>query len=119
MEEEVTHWPDTWLRAEVLERDGHKCTKCGSPGPRLALHHREYVISRRQMTNTTPDDVVTLCMSCHGKAHRAELRANPRRFVCQSCNAERFSPSYLGLIKCPQCGGAMHSDSAECVRTTD
>jgi len=114
--EEVERWPDTWLRAEVLKRDGYQCTKCGSAGPRLALHHREHVIGRRKMVNTTPDDVVTLCMSCHIKAHREELRSNPRRFVCQSCRAERFSPSYLGLIKCPHCGGKMHGEQTDNVR---
>lgn len=57
------HWKN--LRAEVLKRDGKKCTRC----PKriwLQVHHRFY---RSRFEDSIPDDLVTLCRWCHKAEH--------------------------------------------------
>lgn len=96
------------LRQEVLERDSHKCVQCGSPGPRLAMHHREFEYGRHRPSYLdTVDDLETLCMSCHSRYHHAQLRANPRLLACWTCGHERYSPGSSGHYTCPKCKGTM------------
>lgn len=45
------------FRAQVLARDGHKCTRCGSTW-KLVAHHDK--------PGYTPDCGRTLCGRCHG-----------------------------------------------------
>lgn len=61
---ETPHWRN--LRKQAFERDGHKCTSCGSP-KRLEGHHLHY---RSDFTRCTVDDVQTLCGECHKAHHR-------------------------------------------------
>jgi 5-methylcytosine-specific restriction endonuclease McrA len=53
------------LRTVTFERDGHKCTKCGSPND-LHAHHTVY---RAHPQDTQPGDLITLCLACHRKQH--------------------------------------------------
>ena len=48
------------LKKSVRERDGNTCTICGKPGDRV--HHIDY-----DKKNSSPDNLITLCISCHGK----------------------------------------------------
>ena len=54
-------------RLEVLERDGHKCTKCSST-KLLQVHHLSYVVGRKAWEYDN-DNFVTLCRDCHKVAH--------------------------------------------------
>lgn len=57
------------LRRRVLERDGHRCTGCGSEDA-LQAHHFTYKrISRERLT-----DLVTLCEGCHKARHGVPMR---------------------------------------------
>jgi len=47
----------------IRDRDGNICTTCGSTR-RLAVHHINYI-----KEDLGPENLVTLCPSCHGKAH--------------------------------------------------
>lgn len=67
---QTEHW--RVLRSSVLDRDGHKCRKCGS-GKFLQVHHRIY---RTLWTETIADDLVTLCNDCHEREH--DIHLNPR-----------------------------------------
>lgn len=49
------------LRAEIIRRDGGKCTRCGS-GERLHVHH---IIPWRKSQDDNPSNLVTLCGACH------------------------------------------------------
>lgn len=53
-----------WLliRKQVLERDCHQCTECGSAED-LHVHHLTY----ENEGNEKLEDLVALCSSCHGK----------------------------------------------------
>jgi 5-methylcytosine-specific restriction endonuclease McrA len=50
----------------VLERDGWRCQKCGSP-ENLQVHHK---IKRSQRGNDSLENLVTLCAYCHIAEHR-------------------------------------------------
>lgn len=51
--------------AEVRARDGNRCAKCGSPRD-LHVHHR---VLRGQGGRDDPENVITLCASCHRWCH--------------------------------------------------
>ncbi len=70
----VTPFPTTWdghttpakadwaeLRLVILERDGYRCTRCGST-THLHIHHRH---SRCQGGTDEMDNLETLCGDCH------------------------------------------------------
>ena len=54
-------------RLVVLERDGRRCVQCGSDH-RLHVHHRESW-EPGQAGPHEPDNLETLCASCHRKRH--------------------------------------------------
>ena len=49
------------LRAEALERDGHRCRFCDGT-VRLTVHHRRYP---RVFGTETVDDLTTMCSGCN------------------------------------------------------
>jgi hypothetical protein len=53
------------IRQMALERDGKKCTRCGSTH-RLQAHHVTY----RRRGHEKVKDLTTLCSDCHDKHHR-------------------------------------------------
>jgi len=53
------------LMKRVLERDGWRCRKCGSPKD-LRVHHK---VRRSQQGNDSLDNLVTLCAYCHMAEH--------------------------------------------------
>ena len=54
-------------RLEILERDGYKCTSCGSKY-RLSVHHDIYDdINPWEYEN---ENLKTLCTNCHKEHHR-------------------------------------------------
>jgi len=61
------------LRKAVLERDGHRCQRCGKPAN--SVHLRPELRADHRLA--TEADCTTLCASCHGTidAPRARHRA--------------------------------------------
>ncbi len=60
---------DFWnVREYVLYRDGHKCQapKCNHKDPILNVHH----IESRQVGGDRPNNLITLCETCHKKHHK-------------------------------------------------
>lgn len=56
---------DPRLIAQIRERDGNTCARCGSTD-RLAVHH----LTRRADGGTdTPTNLLTLCHDCHQAEH--------------------------------------------------
>jgi 5-methylcytosine-specific restriction endonuclease McrA len=53
------------VRKLVLERDGWQCQECGSKKS-LQVHHLK---ARSQLGGDTMQNLITLCVSCHVKAH--------------------------------------------------
>jgi len=64
------------VREYVLHRDGHICQICKgkSRDKVLEVHH----IVSRQVGGDRPDNLITLCRSCHQKLHRGELNIELR-----------------------------------------
>jgi 5-methylcytosine-specific restriction endonuclease McrA len=64
------------IRDAIMQRDGHKCVKCGS-SEKLCVHHKDgngRNVPTRQKNNN-PENLETLCRRCHIKEHRAALLA--------------------------------------------
>jgi 5-methylcytosine-specific restriction endonuclease McrA len=53
------------LRNQVLDRDGWRCQDCGS-ARMLEVHH---VKSRSKLGHDASDNLITLCVDCHGRRH--------------------------------------------------
>ena len=62
-----------WCRSKVLKRDDYKRTECGSTD-NLNVHHLTY----RNVGNGQLKDLITLCRSCHKKAHLYDLDKNTK-----------------------------------------
>ena len=60
------------VREYVLARDGHTCQCChGKSGdPILNVHH----IESRQTGGDTPNNLITLCETCHNRYHQGEIK---------------------------------------------
>lgn len=65
------HWKQ--LRESVLRRDGYRCTRCPSQFY-LQAHHKFY---RPRFEDSIPDDLVTLCRSCHEREHGLQKESKP------------------------------------------
>ena len=65
------------VREYVLWRDHHTCQHCkGKSGDKvLNAHH----IESRKTGGNAPNNLVTLCKTCHGKYHRGEIKLNVKR----------------------------------------
>ena len=65
------------VREYVLARDGHKCQHCNgkSKDPILNVHHLE----SRKTGGNAPNNLITLCETCHKAYHRGEFRLGIRR----------------------------------------
>jgi 5-methylcytosine-specific restriction endonuclease McrA len=59
-------------RIHILRRDGYRCQCPGCPNQLyLHVHHLTYYC---QNGTTTPDNLITLCASCHRNLHNGHLR---------------------------------------------
>lgn len=57
-------YPHNWsaISTAIRKRDSHACAICGNPGD--DVHHKDY-----NKKNNAPDNLVTLCKTCHGKTN--------------------------------------------------
>ena len=60
------------VREYVLHRDGHQCQCCKgkSKDKILNIHH----IESRKTGGNTPNNLITLCETCHTKYHKGEIK---------------------------------------------
>lgn len=65
------------VREYVLWRDGHVCQHCkGKSGDKvLNVHHLE----SRKTGGNSPDNLITLCETCHKAYHRGEIELKAKR----------------------------------------
>lgn len=72
---------DSWnAREYVLHRDNHTCQACKgkSKDPILETHH----IVSRQIGGDAPDNLLTLCQTCHGKVSKGKLILDVKIPIC-------------------------------------
>ena len=62
------------IKKFVIQRDHHKCTRCGAR-QNLQCHH---VVPKAENGKFRPENLVTLCESCHVAHHRKLGRKNHR-----------------------------------------
>lgn len=64
-------------REYVLARDGHKCQHCRgkSKDPILNVHH----IESRKTGGNAPNNLITLCETCHNNYHKGKIELKVRR----------------------------------------
>ena len=65
------------VREYILARDGHKCQHCKgkSKDTILNVHHLE----SRKTGGNAPNNLITLCETCHKAYHRGEFELNVKR----------------------------------------
>jgi len=79
---------DSWnAREYVLHRDNHTCQACKgkSKDPILETHH----IVSRQIGGDAPDNLLTLCETCHDKVTKGKLKLDIQLQV-RKCNRKLF-----------------------------
>ena len=79
------------VREYVLFRDNHVCQHCRgkSKDPVLNVHHLE----TRRTGGDSPNNLITLCETCHKALHRGEIKLTKQRG--QSFRAETF----MGIMR--------------------
>ena len=77
------------MKAYVLHRDGYQCQKCKAKNTKLHVHH--IVFCSNGGTNT-PNNLITLCKSCHGKLHNNE-------FKIKGTKSKTKHATEIGIIK--------------------
>ena len=65
-------------REYVLYRDGHECSLCGGrrKDPVLEVHHK---VRRIDGGSDRPENLITLCSTCHNLLHKGKIKANFKR----------------------------------------
>ena len=67
---------DFWnVREYVLYRDGHTCQHCGKSNTILNVHH----IESRQTGGDRPDNLITLCETCHKAYHKGKIKLSIKK----------------------------------------
>ena len=80
-------------RELVMDRDGHRCVMCGAKS-NLTVHHKDHT-GQTENRNDDPNNLITLCASCHGKQHGKPI--NPEIHiivVCGVCGKEFNTTTY-------------------------
>lgn len=71
------------IREYIFDRDSNLCVACGSEGG-LVVHHKDF-----DRTNNVPDNLETLCRSCHAKIHHLHTwTVKPETRKCIVCDGE-------------------------------
>lgn len=89
-------------REYVLNRDGNKCTICGST-ERLEVHHKDGYGRGSERPNNDLRNLVTLCNVCHGKITNQEMGRwvdvdmDAVKVLMQSCKSIREIAQRLGM----------------------
>ncbi len=79
------------VREYVLFRDRHTCQHCNgkSKDPVLNVHH----IESRKSGGNSPDNLITLCETCHRKYHKGEIELKVKR------NSSFRDAAFMGIMR--------------------
>ena len=79
------------VREYVLFRDDHECQCCHgkSKDKILETHH----IESRKTGGNTPNNLITLCSTCHKKIHRGEITPKFKR------GTKYNDAAFMGIMK--------------------
>jgi 5-methylcytosine-specific restriction endonuclease McrA len=62
------------IKKSILDRDGYMCQLCNKTIGRLAVHH---IIPWRVSHDDRPENLITLCASCHSKEEHKLFKIYP------------------------------------------
>ena len=62
---------------KALERDGFKCTNCGTSDRKIIIHHIDESRKTGKLNNSL-SNLLSLCKSCHSKVHGQTKEVNPK-----------------------------------------
>jgi hypothetical protein len=57
----------------IRERDNYTCRNCGTKERPGETHHAHHILPRMLGGENTPDNGITLCNTCHHKAHSGDM----------------------------------------------
>jgi hypothetical protein len=77
------------VKAYVLHRDNYTCQKCKTKKGKLHVHH---IIFRSNGGTNSPENLITLCESCHSKLHKGE-------FAIKGAKSKTKHATEMGIIK--------------------
>ncbi|MDA3792483.1 MAG: RNA-guided endonuclease IscB [Elusimicrobia bacterium] len=64
------------VKAYILDRDNYQCQECKKKNTKLHVHH---IVFRSDGGTDTPDNLITLCTSCHDKVHDGKIEIKGKR----------------------------------------
>jgi DNA-directed RNA polymerase subunit RPC12/RpoP len=70
------------VRNFILERDGYKCRLCGETKHLIVHHINEQSYHSTDNPDNSPDNLTTLCNSCHSGYHAARNRRTIKKGAC-------------------------------------
>ena len=78
------------VKAYVLARDGYKCMACKGKNKDvyLQVHHIQY---KSKGGTDAPKNLLTLCSTCHNKAHKSKLKLTKRQLQVNTIDATQVS----------------------------
>lgn len=96
------------LRDAVLERDGHRCTRCGRDSM-LVVHHVDGTGRGSRQHNNCADNLTTLCRACHARHHSLANRWSRGYDQCTECGRTDRKHNAHGLCVACYSSKAYHS----------
>lgn len=82
-------WSDT--REYILKRDNYLCVKCGQPAEEV--HHKIH-LSQKNIGDVSitmnPDNLMSLCRSCHFEEHRGEHGGGRKRLESEEYEFDEY-----------------------------
>lgn len=88
------HVPHSVQRA-TFRRDHHTCTRCGYVGTGRGDLHAGHLVAATDGGPATLDNLVTLCVPCHGTETSAQLADRAKARAARRRLPERRHPGYL------------------------
>lgn len=92
-------------RDTVLDRDGHRCTRC-STKESLVVHHKDGNGRGKWEKNNVMSNLLTLCRSCHAREHATCGRWARAFDCCTLCRTIESPHNAKGL--CRNCYIRLH-----------
>jgi len=77
------------VKAYVLHRDNYQCQKCKTKKGKLHVHH---IVFRSNGGTNLPNNLITLCKSCHNKLHKGE-------FEIKEVRSKTKHATEVGIVK--------------------
>lgn len=90
------------LRFRALQRDGFKCTICGS-GNQLVVHHKDRSGRGAKTHNNRLSNLQTMCRACHARHHNTTGRWSKDHDACIVCGRSDRAHNARGMCTACYC----------------